>query len=171
MGMGIPLWKPKDELSKKDSIPIRTPFTITSRSRNNNNHTSILTNNNNNRNSSNVTHNRARAVAAIRRYNNNNQGNNSNTRRNSTSPVTTATAMSNNNNNNNGNESPLDNLERMVQRRFEEKEDLLKQLEFTASLLDQFLTARSGFESSLLPTLLTEGKKKKGRKKDLLFVL
>ena len=168
MGMGIPLWKPKDELSKKDSIPIRTPFTITSRSHNNNNnHTSILSNNNNNRNSSNATHNRARAVAAIRRYNNNNQGNNSNTRRNSTSPVTTATAMSNNNNNNNGNESPLDNLERMVQRRFEEKEDLLKQLEFTASLLDQFLTARSGFESSLLPTLLTEGKKKTG----FLFIL
>ena len=60
----------------------------------------------------------------------------------------------------NANSPDLSSLDRIVQRRFEEKEDLLKQLEFTATLLDQFLSARSspGFESSVLPSLLTEGK-------------
>ncbi|KAI9311092.1 hypothetical protein BX666DRAFT_1105986 [Dichotomocladium elegans] len=54
---------------------------------------------------------------------------------------------------------PLEDLDRLVQQRFDEKEDLLCQLEFTASLLDQFLSARSalGSDSSVgLPSFIAD---------------
>lgn len=57
--------------------------------------------------------------------------------------------------------APVDDLDRLVQQRFDEKEDLLCQLEFTASLLDQFLSARSalGVDSNMtLPSFITDGK-------------
>ncbi|ORZ02389.1 hypothetical protein BCR43DRAFT_559344 [Syncephalastrum racemosum] len=51
-----------------------------------------------------------------------------------------------------------DNLDRMVHQRLTEKEDLLNQLEFTVSLLDQFLTARSALGSDFMaiPSFITE---------------
>lgn len=55
--------------------------------------------------------------------------------------------------------APVDDLDRLVQQRFDEKEDLLCQLEFTASLLDQFLSARSalGVDSNMtLPSFITD---------------
>ncbi|CDH54202.1 predicted protein [Lichtheimia corymbifera JMRC:FSU:9682] len=55
--------------------------------------------------------------------------------------------------------APVDDLDRLVQQRFDEKEDLLCQLEFTASLLDQFLSARSalGADSNMtLPSFITD---------------
>lgn len=53
-----------------------------------------------------------------------------------------------------------DGIDQMVQQRFNEKEDLLNQLQFTASLLGQFLSARSvlGSDTMEIPSFITEGK-------------
>lgn len=52
-----------------------------------------------------------------------------------------------------------ENLDRLVQQRFDEKEDLLNQLEFTVTLLDQFLATRAtlGSDSIAIPSFITEG--------------
>lgn len=51
-------------------------------------------------------------------------------------------------------------LDRRLQQRINEKEDLLEQLQVTVSLLDEFLTARADLGSNFmsLPAFITEGK-------------
>lgn len=51
-------------------------------------------------------------------------------------------------------------LDRRLQQRMNEKEDLLEQLQVTVSLLDQFLSAST--DRMTLPSVITEGKYKKG---------
>lgn len=50
-------------------------------------------------------------------------------------------------------------LDRRLQQRINEKEDLLEQLQVTVSLLDQFISARAALGSDLmtLPSFITEG--------------
>jgi hypothetical protein len=50
-------------------------------------------------------------------------------------------------------------LDRRLQQRINEKEDLLEQLQVTVSLLDQFLSARTALGSDMmtLPSFITEG--------------
>lgn len=52
-------------------------------------------------------------------------------------------------------------LDRQLQQRIDEKEDILQQLRVTVTLLDQFLTARValGSEMMALPSFITEGNK------------
>lgn len=55
-----------------------------------------------------------------------------------------------------------DELDRRLQQRIDEKEDILQQLRATVTLLDEFLSARAalGYEMMALPSFITEGTKK-----------